>query len=413
MADSKVDQTKPQKRPPGSLLASSVGVRAVVLSGAHRGQARLVGRTLAIGKSDEADLVLTDASVSRTHCELRRTREGILVRDLDSTNGTYVDGVRIHEVALRPGAIFRVGDVDIHLQPSTPRIDVMPSESSRFGLAVGGSLAMRTVFGVLEHIAPTDATVLLLGETGTGKEVLARSILAESRRAAKPFVTVDLGGISRALLESELFGHERGAFTGAENTRVGAFERAHGGTIFLDELGELPLDLQPKLLRVLEARTIQRVGGSRVQDIDVRIIAATCRDLEQEVSQGRFREDLFFRVAVVPVRIPPLRERSEDIPLLADTILQALPGGRPLDDEVYSVLMAQAWRGNVREMRNVLERASHLARGARITLQDLALSHERELVAAVSPQAFELSLAEARLRFDRHYARTLLERFAG
>ncbi len=416
MDDAKADRTKPQKRPPGSLLASTVGVRALVLSGAHKGEARLVGKRLTIGKSNEADLVLSDASVSRMHCELERTRQGIVVRDLGSTNGTYVEGARIREAALRPGATLSVGEVAIQLQPSMQRLDVLPSDAPQFGAAVGKSLSMRTVFGLLEHIAPSDATVLLLGETGTGKEVLAQSIASESRRAQKPFVTVDLGAISHSLLESELFGHERGAFTGAEQTRRGAFERAHGGTIFLDELGELPLDLQPKLLRVLEARTIQRVGGAKVQELDVRIIAATRRDLEQEVAAGRFREDLFFRLAVVPVRLPALRERPDDIPLLADTLLARLGTGHRLSEDAYTLLMAQQWPGNVRELRNVLERAAHMASGVTIGAQDLALSSRGslvELLEAAPASAFDTSLAAARRAFDRQYARHVLARFEG
>jgi transcriptional regulator with GAF, ATPase, and Fis domain len=224
---------------------------------------------------------------------------------------------------------------------------------------------MRRIFGVLQRVARTNATVLLMGETGTGKDVLAHSIHDESDRANGPLEVIDCGAIAPTLIESELFGHERGAFTGAVNARAGAFERAAGGTLFLDELGELPIDLQPKLLRVLEAKTFRRVGGNKPMATDVRVIAATTKDLPREVKKGKFREDLWFRLAVVPITVPPLRDRLDDLPALAERILNSDGGSRlRLSSEALGELRAHDWPGNVRELRNVLERAALLARAS-------------------------------------------------
>jgi transcriptional regulator with GAF, ATPase, and Fis domain len=222
---------------------------------------------------------------------------------------------------------------------------------------------MREIFGLIERIAPTDATVLIEGETGTGKDMIARTLHQLSPRSANPFIVVDCGAVAGTLIESELFGHEKGAFTGAVTARQGAFELASGGTVFLDELGELSLDLQPKLLRVLEQRELRRVGGTKTLKVDLRVVAATRKDLRSEVEKGKFREDLYFRLNVVPITAPPLRDRREDIPLLIDTMLQKLgPEGAALSDQTRAALMAHDWPGNVRELRNVIERA--LALGA-------------------------------------------------
>jgi transcriptional regulator with GAF, ATPase, and Fis domain len=222
---------------------------------------------------------------------------------------------------------------------------------------------MREIFGLVEKIAPTDATVLIEGETGTGKDMIARTLHQLSPRADKPFIVVDCGAVAGTLIESELFGHEKGSFTGAVAARQGAFELAAGGTIFLDELGELSLDLQPKLLRVLEQRELRRVGGQKIIKVDIRVIAATRKDLRSEVEKGKFREDLYFRLNVVPITAPSLRERREDIPLLIDSMLKKLaPDGAHLTDNTRAALMAHDWPGNVRELRNVIERA--LALGA-------------------------------------------------
>jgi DNA-binding NtrC family response regulator len=339
-----------------------------VLKGTQRGKEYVISSdVIRIGKVDENDLVLPEETVSRVHCEILRDQKGHLLRDLHSTNGTFLDGAEIREAYIRAGSVITVGTVQLKFQPFEERIEILPSDKEALGELVGKSLKMREIFGLVERIAPTEATVLIEGETGTGKDLAARTIHSLSKRAAKPFVIVDCGAVAGTLIESELFGHEKGAFTGATTTRQGAFEMAHGGTIFLDELGELSLDLQPKLLRVLEQREIRRVGGNRTIKVDIRVIAATKQDLQKEVAKGKFREDLYFRLSVVPIHMPSLRERKEDIPLILRTILQrmAKEGTEPraVDDAAVNSLLAHDWPGNVRELRNVLERGVYLSTG--------------------------------------------------
>jgi transcriptional regulator with GAF, ATPase, and Fis domain len=321
----------------------------------------------------------------------------------------------VSEAVVTPGTVLKVGEVEVILRVGVRNVEVLPSDKTHFGEAIGQSLAMRTIFGVLERIAPTNATVLFQGETGTGKDVLARATWTESDRAQKPFVVVDCGAVSYSLIESELFGHERGAFTGAVAARQGAFELAEGGTVFLDEIGELPLDVQPKLLRVLETREFRRVGGNRVLKTDVRVIVATKRNLEREVEAGKFREDLYFRLAVVPLTVPSLRARREDIPLLVEGILKA--GGRDLavSDDTMQALIAHDWPGNVRELRNVLDRAIYLARAS--GQSELALvSLPASGGAAGDVFHFDVgkSYRETRARYDaefeRRYVKWLLAR---
>jgi DNA-binding NtrC family response regulator len=337
--------------------------KLVVLKGSQRGKEIVIsGDVIRIGKADENDLVLPEETVSRVHCEILRDAKGHLLRDLHSTNGTFLDGAEIREAYIRAGSVITVGTVQIKFQPFEERIEILPSDKERLGELVGRSLKMREIYGLVERIAPTEATVLIDGETGTGKDLVARTIHSLSKRKNQPFIVVDCGAVSGTLIESELFGHEKGAFTGAATTRQGAFELAHGGTIFLDELGELSLDLQPKLLRVLEQREIRRVGGNRTIKVDIRVIAATKQDLPREVQKGKFREDLFFRLSVVQIRMPSLRERKEDIPLIVRAFLDRLAdGGRSIDEPTLSSLMAHDWPGNVRELRNVLERGLYLS----------------------------------------------------
>jgi transcriptional regulator with GAF, ATPase, and Fis domain len=320
-----------------------------------------------IGKSPDNDLVLSDDTVSRHHCELERSSQGIRVHDLGSTNQTRVGRTAVHEAVVEPGATITVGSVELRVESEPRQSTVLPSEARQFGEALGHSIAMRTIFGVLERIAPTDAAVLLEGETGTGKDVIARSIHKVSERRDNPFVVVDCGAISYNLIESELFGHERGAFTGAVSSRQGAFELAGRGTLFLDEVGELPLDLQPKLLRVLEASEFRRVGGSKTLKAEARIVAATKRNLREEVERGKFREDLYFRLAVVPVVVPPLRSRREDIQPLVEGFVEQARKRDPAAQNItmspgtLAALSAHDWPGNVRELRNVLDRAIYIA----------------------------------------------------
>jgi transcriptional regulator with GAF, ATPase, and Fis domain len=339
--------------------------KLVVIKGAQRGTEFVIaGDVFRVGKAPDAnDLVLGDETVSRVHFEIMRDAKGYLVRDLKSTNGTFLDGAEVKEAYLRAGSVIAAGSCELKFTPFEERIEILPSEKEQLGEMVGKSAAMREIFGLVERIAPTDATVLIEGETGTGKDMIARTLHQLSPRNGAPFIVVDCGAVAGTLIESELFGHEKGAFTGAVAARQGAFELASSGTVFLDELGELSLDLQPKLLRVLEQRELRRVGGQKTIKVDLRVIAATRKDLRSEVEKGKFREDLYFRLNVVPITAPPLRERREDIPLLIDAMLGKLaPNGISLSEATRAALMAHDWPGNVRELRNVIERA--LALGA-------------------------------------------------
>ncbi|UJR78267.1 sigma-54 interaction domain-containing protein [Sandaracinus amylolyticus] len=352
--------------------------KVVVVAGPDRGlEAEITGNSLAIGTAPTNDLVLADDTVSRRHCMISVQRDRYVVRDLESTNGTIVDGTPVLEAFLAPGARIRLGDTEILFQPKKKWERIEQQSGDRFGQLWGRSEAMKPVFALLAKLAPTDLSCILVGETGTGKELAARAIHDASRRAAKPFVVVDCGAISDNLIESELFGHERGAFTGADRQRIGAFEAAHGGTVFLDEIGELPIDLQPKLLRVLERREIKRLGSTRLLEVDVRVVAATHRDLPGMVRQGQFREDLYYRLAEVVVSLPALRERRGDVGLLAQRILDeyAEPGARPpqLDGSAIEELERRNWPGNVRELRNVLRRSMMMTSGPMLRAADLRL----------------------------------------
>jgi transcriptional regulator with PAS, ATPase and Fis domain len=323
-----------------------------------------------IGTGESAELSLADPTVSRFHCEIRTSDGEVVVKDLGSRNGLVVDGVRVEGAWLHAGAVLTLGNTKITFDLATEPVNVPLSRSDRFGIMVGRSIAMRRAFSVLERAASSNATVLLGGETGTGKEAAAESIHRESARADGPFIPVDCGAIPGNLLESELFGHEKGAFTGAVAARAGAFEEANGGTIFLDEIGELEPELQPKLLRVLEKKEIKRVGSSKYTPIDVRIIAATNRNLRAEVNAKNFRSDLYYRLAVVEVALPALRERLDDLPLLVDTILKRLgsagsPEAALVESRAFQDTLARhAWPGNVRELRNYVERCLALAEQA-------------------------------------------------
>jgi two-component system response regulator GlrR len=322
---------------------------------------RSSGRTCTIGTAEGCDFVLSDPTVSRWHCELRIEAERIRLRDTGSRNGTLLDGVRIVEAFLRGGSVLRLGRTAIKFDYGTASNELRVSARSRFGVLRGESVAMRQIFAILERAAGSQATTLIEGETGTGKSAAARSIHLESKRHNGPFVILDCGAIPANLLESELFGHERGAFTGADTRRIGAFEEASGGTLFLDEIGELPLELQPKLLGVLENRTVRRLGSNTMIPVDVRFIAATNRDLRAAVNDGTFRSDLYFRIAVIRVEIPPLRARREDIveiarKLLADLGLDEAGIERFLSPSLLAQLRHGSWPGNVRELKNYLER---------------------------------------------------------
>jgi len=292
-----------------------------------------------------------------------------------------INGVRIREAWLEAGSTVLAGKTEIELL-SADEVQVPISEEDHFGALYGQSPAMREVFAILERVAPTDMSVLIGGETGTGKELVARGLHDESNRANKPFVVLDCGSLPRELAEAAILGHKKGAFTGAVADRPGAFEEADGGTLFLDEIGELPLDLQPKLLRVLDRRELQRIGESQVRKVDVRVVAATHRDLRHMVGQGMFREDLYFRLSVMEVQLSPLHKRAEDVIMLATKFLEdfrrTYGKSHELSEASRTALMADKWAGNVRQLKNVIERAAHLARGTQIEPADLHLSQRED-----------------------------------
>ena len=361
--------------------------KLVVVAGADQGKELEIAKPRVTGgRSIISDLVLADKAVSGTHFEIAARDDGYRLRDLNSRNGVYVGDLRIREVFLRPGTVFKMGHTSIQFQPLQDVVEIELSKRDRFDAIIGGSAAMRQIFAQLEKVAPSELTVLITGETGTGKEMVARAVHNTSTRKNKPFVVLDCGSIPRELIESTLFGHEKGSFTGAVGQHIGCFEQAQGGTIFLDEIGELDITLQPKLLRVLEQREIKRVGGDRTVKVDVRVLAATNRDLREEVNKGHFREDLYFRLSVVHVELPPMRERREDIPGLANHFLRDIAGRRSMQmsfgPDAITAMIGHAWPGNVREMRNVVERAAALSDGPTITRADLVFG--RELGASVS-----------------------------
>jgi DNA-binding NtrC family response regulator len=369
---------------------------------------------VSVGTAESNQLVLTDPTVSRYHFVLHVDPQGVQLRDLGSTNGTTLGTYRVGSAYLKSGAVLTVGMTRIRYDELAEQLDEPLSDEEFFGRALGRSVAMRRLFSVLPRIAAADSTVLIEGETGTGKGVLAEAIHTASARKDKPFVVVDCGSIPPSLIESELFGHEKGAFTGATRSRAGAFESAAGGTVFLDELGELPLELQPKLLRALEERTVKRVGGDERIPLDVRVIAASNRNLKSMVNRGTFRADLYFRLNIVQIEVPPLRERRDDIALLAAKFWEQLAGsdGATPPPQLVEHLTQQDWPGNVRELRNTVERA--------FLMQDIDLWHELEMPSSTDTAyqfdealSFRAMKERATSQWERWYVEQLIQRNGG
>jgi len=400
--------------------------KLVIVKGDQAGRELLVERErVTIGRSSVCDMVIVDGSVSGIHCEVLTTPRGHLLSDRESTNGIFMLGHRVRQVFLRPGSEFQVGNNLIRFESLNTMVKIPLSTHDHFGRALGHSVKMREIFAVLEKVAASDLSVLLRGETGTGKELLAAGIHSYSLRKNRPLVVLDCAAVPPNIIESTLFGHEKGAFTGAEQTRRGVFEEAHGGTLFIDEVAELDPSLQPKLLRVLEQHELQRVGGVRPIKVDVRIVAATHRDVRALVDKGLFREDLFYRLSVVEVAIPALRERPEDIPLLVRRFLEEATsygiaaGQTPgqIDKEALLLLQSHSWPGNVRQLYNVLERAVQLGEGPSIQKQDLQLE-----IAALEDRAhwrvdWRMPYKEAKARlveqFERRYLAGLMDEVDG
>ncbi|HEU4730636.1 MAG TPA: sigma 54-interacting transcriptional regulator [Kofleriaceae bacterium] len=352
--------------------------RLRVVAGPDQGKEHALedGTTL-VGTHADNDLVLTDATVSRHHLEIRVRRDGIEVRDLDTTNGTRHGGARVGQVILVGPARLRLGKhTELDVEPVDAGVELDDWQGDRFGDVLGAAPVMRRLFALLARAAATEATILLTGETGTGKEALAEAVHQTSRRARGPFVVVDCGSIPHELIASELFGHAKGSFTGAAADKQGLIEAANHGTLFLDEIGELALDLQPQLLRVLDRRQVRRVGQTHAIDVDIRVIAATHRDLRAMVRTGKFREDLYYRLAVVATAVPPLRERTDDIPALVACFAERMGRGAfAQSPALLQQLLRHDWPGNVRELRNVVERALSLGDAALADLGDAAAPH--------------------------------------
>ena len=393
-----------------------------VLDGPDRGvELELPGAGVVIGTDKACDVVLTDPFVSRRHCSVAPAQTGFTISDLGSSNGTVIDGVSVGKVVAPPGVALRIGKTLIQLMPADEVVDIPPSKNDHFGALYGESIAMRQVFAILERASKSAAPVLFLGESGTGKELMARGVHDASPRAKGPFVVFDCGASTETLIESDLFGHTKGAFTGAAGERVGAFAAAHGGTLFLDEIGDLPVGLQPKLLRMLEAGEVIPLGGRKSEKYDVRVVAATHRDVFGEVARGGFRGDLYYRLAVVEVHVPPLRQRSGDLKKLIKMFLDKA-GAAQLSSQVGGAALERLenyhWPGNVRELRNVITRAVALA-GPDDDFQSLPFVL-RPTVAA--PEAginfkadrpFHEAKDDLVARFEREYLTDLVTRAGG
>lgn len=389
------DEIATKVRPPatGSTSASTStpapAFELVILEGPEAGARFPLDRTgptrLLIGQSAACGVRLSDPQVSRRHAALHHAGQPeVQLTDLGSKNGTFLNGVRIADVFLRGGEVVRMGDSAMRLE-LVEAAEVMPiPTASRFGRIVGASVEMRRLYPLLQRLAASHVPVVIEGETGTGKELLAESLHSEGPRADKPFMVFDCTTLAPSLVELELFGQESDASTGAAPSRKGLFELAHGGTLFIDEIGDLDLSLQPKLLRAIERSEVRRVGGDRWLPVDVRIIAATRRDLDAEVQAGRFRDDLFLRLAITRIELPPLRARIGDVPVLAQHFWRELGGGaRVLPYDVLQRCEAYHWPGNVRELYNEIAR--------RLALGDL----EDAARARPSPDAVLAAEAEA------------------
>ncbi|MBX3160580.1 MAG: sigma 54-dependent Fis family transcriptional regulator [Deltaproteobacteria bacterium] len=413
----------------GALVQRTFRLR--VVSGPDAGKEHVLDEgTTMVGTHSDNDVVLTDVTVSRRHLEIRVRRDGIAVRDLDTTNGTKHGGARVNSVVLVGAARLRLGKhTEMDVEPVDKSVELEAWQGDRFGDVLGTTPPMQRLFSLLAKAAPTEATILLQGETGTGKEAIAEAVHRMSRRSRGPFIVVDCGSIPHELIASELFGHAKGSFTGANADKQGLIEAANQGTLFLDEIGELALDLQPQLLRVLDRRQVRRVGETQSVDVDIRVVAATHRDLRAMVRAGQFREDLYYRLAVVATQVPPLRDRKADIPALAAWFADRMGrGGFAQSAALLEQLERHDWPGNVRELRNVVERALSLGTAALAGLDLIADGPrtfatgtlEEEVPARRAPSnadVLELPFKEAKAAlvesFERDYLVALLARHRG
>jgi DNA-binding NtrC family response regulator len=385
----------------------------VVIQGPDRGEmVSLRDAPVSFGSAPTCDLVLTDKHVSRKHLVAGRENGEVVLRDQGSTNGSYIQGSKFKEITIGFGAEIKLGRTVVKYLPEEVAVEPEASPASSFGALVGSDVKMRRLFRLLEDVARNDATVLIEGETGTGKELVAEELHNHSVRRNGPFIVFDCGAVPGELIESSLFGHLKGSFTSAVADRKGAFAEAHGGTIFLDEIGELPLELQPALLRALDKKAIRRVGSNTYEKVDVRIVAATNRDLRAEIANKTFREDLYYRLAVIRVTLPPVRERGGDIPFLVEHFVKQFAGGRNLlvtpDD--LAKLARHSWPGNVRELRNVLERACVLSRGENLNLDDALVESATPAASFRTDLPFKEAKGQLVEQFEREYIVDLMKR---
>ena len=405
-----------------SLRAPIRAAQLRVVDGPDRGvEIDLPAIGVVLGTDPACDVVLQDQFVSRRHCSVAPHAQGFAVADLGSRNGTVIDGVAVGKVVAPPGACLRIGKTLVQLVPADEVVDIPPSKADHFGALYGGSIAMRQVFAILERAAKSAAPILFLGESGTGKELMARGVHDHSPRKNGPFVVFDCGASTETLIESDLFGHVRGAFTGAAGDRVGAFAAADGGTLFLDEIGDLPVGLQPKLLRMLEAGEVVPLGSRKPEKYDVRVVAATHRDVFGEVARGGFRGDLYYRLAVVEVHVPPLRQRKEDIAHLVKMFLERA-GATELAKQVGGAALERLeryhWPGNVRELRNVITRAVALAgpdddfQSLPFVLRPTAAAPD-DMPSFRADRPFHEAKDELVARFEREYLADLVQRAGG
>jgi len=327
-----------------------------------------------LGTHPQSDIVIDDDYVSRQHCKLVLKDDATLLVDLGSTNGTFVDDVRIDKIALNGKGAFKIGKTNVIFERVALQEQITPSEKTQMGDMLGTSRSMREVFGLISKAAPAEITVCIVGESGTGKDLAAKELHKQSARKGKPFIALNCGALPPTIIESMLFGHERGAFTGAVEQHPGVFEQADGGTLFLDEIGEMDIGLQTRLLRVLEDGSVRRLGGKQDISVNVRLVVATHRDLKQLIAEEMFREDLFYRLYVIPLHLPPLRDRRDDIPQLAEHFLSIhAPKGRKIQlaESAVEKLMEHDWPGNVRELKNTLARTIIMAHGDLIKDDDV------------------------------------------
>jgi DNA-binding NtrC family response regulator len=382
--------------------------RVTVTRGPAAGASMTVeGAGIVVGSARDADLVIRDPKVSRHHLQLAVEGGVLVARDLESKNGTYFAGSRVDTLALPiDGGSLDLGDSAIAFAADADVDPLRPSPRDRCGRLIGGSAAMRLLYAQIERIAQRATTVLIAGETGSGKELVAEAIHELGPRRDRPFVVLDCGAVAPSLIESELFGHVKGAFTGATSDHKGAFAQADGGTLLLDEIGELDLALQPKLLRVLETQTVRPLGAEQPATHDVRVTAASHRDLDEAVRAGRFRQDLYYRLAVVRLEVPPLRARLDDLPALVAHFLARM-GAPPLDAASMAVLAGHAWPGNVRQLRNVLEHAVALAGAGAPTIRAADLATPAAL--ATPSDLLTLPYKEAKGKMVDHFTRDYLE----